>query len=586
MPMLHLFRLLLVLWPLSWAEAADVTAPEAASGRAGSRAAVLAEKHMAAAAHPMAAMAGLEILRQGGSAADAAIAMQLVLGLVEPQSSGLGGGGFLLYWDASKDEVTSLDGRETAPLAAKNNRFLDAKGKNLSWREAMLGGKSIGAPGIPRLLEELHRRHGRLPWADLFAPALRLAEDGFPISQRLARLIAEEGATLALTDAGRAYFFDDGLRPKSAGTWLKNPAYAQVLREMAQKGTDVFYSGELAKAISEAAQNAPAQPGDLTKKDLAAYQALARPPLCRSYREYEICGMGPPSAGGIAILQILGFLEPYAPAQLSPPQLAHLLAEAERLAMADRNRWIADPAFAFVPTDALIDKNYLKKRGRSLRLNERMPEVSPGDPLNAQAGIPADDAQTPEIPATSHFSAVDSDGNAISFTSSIEAAFGSHVMARGFLLNNQLTDFSFRPQENNRPVANGVEPGKRPRSSMSPTLVFQRNDRNNKRRLVLTVGSPGGARIIPYVAQALVAVLDLGRNAQEAAEAGHIQQVGETLDLEKGSDAEALAPALTALGHKTRSAVMTSGLHLIRMRPDGRLEGGADPRREGVALGD
>ncbi len=549
-------------------------------------------RQMVAAANPLAAEAGLAMLREGGGAVDAAIATQMVLNLVEPQSSGIGGGGFLLHFAAAGGTIAAYDGRETAPAAATPDMFLDAQGEPMEFDDAVVGGLSVGVPGTLRLLELAHREHGSLPWARLFEPAIDLAERGFAVSPRLAKLIAED-EFLRTDPAAAAYFYDTGGAPRPAGAVLRNPEFAATLRAVAAGGADAFYGGGIARDIVAAVRGAAGNPGRLTESDLADYRAKAREALCRPYRRWTVCGMPPPTSGGVATLQILGLLEPFDLAALDPasPAAVHLIAEASRLAFADRNRYLADADFVAVPVDELLAPAYLRRRAATISPARSLGVAQPGqfgDDL-AWATPPA----APEPPSTSHLSVVDAEGNAVSFTSSIEGAFGSRLMVRGFLLNNQLTDFAFRPERNGRAVANRVEPGKRPRSSMAPTLVLDGNLASPAEagfakgggRLRLAVGSPGGASIIGYVVKAIVAVLDWNLDPQAAvALPNFVNRNGATV-LEAGTAVAGIGPTLKALGHEVELREMTSGLHAIAVTPAG-LVGGADPRREGVALGE
>ncbi len=534
---------------------------------------------MIAAAHPAAAEAGARILAAGGGAIDAAIAAQMVLGLVEPQSSGIGGGGFLLHYDAARDSVESIDGRETAPAAVDETLFLAADGTPRPWPEAAVGGLSVGVPGVVRMLAQAHSAHGLTPWAQLFEPAAALAERGFIISPRLARMI-EKNPDLAGFGDTRAYFFHPDRSPRRAGEILVNPAYARTMRAIAQAGADALHEGPIAAAIVAAVQDDPVNPGSLALTDLADYRARERPPVCGNYRRHRVCSMGPPSSGGVTLLQVLGLLERFDLATLTPGSVeaVHLISEASRLAFADRNRYLADSDFVPVPVAGLLDPGYLRRRSLLVDPDGAMGEAAAGAPPGSE-GLARADAAAPEFASTSHLSVVDSHGNALSFTTSVERAFGSRLMAAGFLLNNQLTDFSFAPIGEHGPVANRVQPGKRPRSSMTPTLIF-----DEAGRLIATLGSPGGSRIIGFVAQSVVALLDWGLDAQAALSLPrHVNRNGAT-ELEAGTDLERLAPALEALGHEVRIRPLVSGLHAIR-RVDGVLEGGADPRREGIALG-
>ncbi len=540
-----------------------------------------ATRHMIAAANPYAARAGLEILRAGGSAIDAAIAAQMVLNLVEPQSSGIGGGGFLLYYDAARRETVAFDGRETAPAAATPDLFLDDQGRPLAFFDAVIGGRSVGVPGILSMLEQAHARYGRLPWARLFEPAIALAEKGFPISPRLNALIGRAPG-LDRFAATRAYFLTPDGAPKPVGTLLRNPAFADTLRKIAAEGAAAFYRGAIAEDIVAAVRGAAGNPGRMTRADLASYRARVRAPVCASYRAWRVCGMGLPSSGGITTLQILGLVEGFDLAALAPGSVdaVHLIAEASRLAFADRGRYLADDSFVRVPVAGLLDRGYLAARAALIDPARAMAgPAAPGAPPES-AGLDLAPGDAALGRSTTHLSVVDDDGNVVSFTSSIESAFGSRLMVRGFLLNNQLTDFSFRPEIDGRPVANRVEPGKRPRSSMAPTLVFDRSG-----DFVLAIGSPGGSRIIGYVTEALIAVLDWGLDVQAAVALPHFVNRNGATDLEAGTPLAAIADALRARGHEVRLRPLNSGLHGIMAR-GGRLEGGADPRREGVAIGD
>ena len=566
---------------LAWQPAAAPTradapppAPESATGYTRKTAAVAA-RHIVAAANPLAAEAGRAILREGGSAVDAAIATQMVLNLVEPQSSGIGGGAFLLYRDAGTGRLLTLDGRETAPAAAGPDLFLKPDGAPLPLWQALPGGRSVGTPGTLRLLEAAHRSFGSRPWGSLLAPAIRLAADGFPISPRLAREIAEAGG-LDRFPAARALFFDADGRPKPAGALLQNPALAETLRRIAQDGAHAFYEGPLAEATVTAVRTAP-NPGFLSAEDLRTYRVKPRDPVCFAYRVYEICGMGPPSSGAVTVGQILGLLARFDLTAMDRTQAMHLFAEASRLAFADRDRYVADPDFVRVPVTGLLDPGYLARRSALIDPLKASPQAEPGVPPGLD-GRRAPDA-TVEVPGTSHFVIRDTQGNLVSMSTTIEAGFGSRVMAAGFLLNNELTDFSFRPERNGVPVANRVEAGKRPRSSMAPTIVFRDG------APVLLIGSPGGSRIIDYVAQALVAILDWGLEPQAALDLGHVVNLNGATELEAGTEAEALRPALEAKGHRVVVRDLNSGLHAILIR-DGLLVGAADPRREGVARGE
>jgi len=536
---------------------AQLGSPEIDTGRV-EKQAVVAQRHMVAAADPQAVAAGLEILRAGGSAADAAIAVQLVLGLTEPQSSGLGGGAFVLHWSEREKRVRSYDGRETAPAAAQPDRFLDRRGNPEEFMLAVASGRAVGVPGVPALLERLHREHGRLPWARLFEPAIRLAEGGFAKTRRLTRLLERE-QLLREDAAARALFY--------SGPRVVNQDYAATLRTLATKGADAFYLGPIAADIVRAVRT-HARPGDMTLADLASYRVQKREAVCGAYRGARVCGMGPPSSGGIGILQLLGLLERtgFAAAKPGSAEAVHLFSEAARLAYADRLRYVADPAFVPQPVAKLLDAKYLDARAKLI--GERsMVFALPGE-LDAESA------------GTSHLSIVDAAGNAVAMTTTIEHAFGSRVLVRGFLLNNQLTDFGFLPTIAGRPAVNRVEPGKRPRSSMSPTFVFE-HDGNLK----MLVGSPGGLAIINYVAKTLVANLDWGMDIQAAISLPNFGSTNGPTFLERGTAYEELGDALAERGHVLNYTPLTSGLHGIERIPGG-WRGGADPRREGIAAGD
>jgi gamma-glutamyltranspeptidase/glutathione hydrolase len=522
------------------------------------------------AANPFASEAGVEILRAGGNAVDAAIAVQMVLGLVEPQSSGLGGGAFLLHWAQRDRTLRSYDGRETAPAAAKPDRFLGADGRPQGFVEAVVSGRSVGVPGVLRMLELAHRRHGRLAWARLFEPAIRLAEQGFPMSSRLHRLLEGE-RELRGSAAARALYYGADDRPKAVGTRIANPDYAATLRAIAAFGADAFYAGAIAEDIVQAVRG-HARPGDLALEDLSRYRPVERDPVCLAYRAARVCTMGPP-AGGAIVLQMLGILERTAFRGAAPNSAAalHYFSEAGRLAYADRGRYLADPDFTPVPLAGLLEPAYLDRRARLI--GERsLGRAEAGRPSGAQAM-----ADVPEAsPAgTSHVSIVDGRGDAVSMTTTIESAFGSRILVRGFLLNNQLTDFSFAAG-----AANRIEGGKRPRSAMSPVVVFGADG-----ALHSVLGSPGGPAIINYVARTLVAMIDWKLDAQAAVSLPHGGSMNGPTELERGTGYEQLAPALRARGHEVRLGDFTSGLQVVERVPGG-LRGGADPRREGVAKGD
>lgn len=512
------------------------------------------KQFVVAAAHPLAADAGYEVLGRGGSALDAAVAVQMMLGLVEPESSGIGGGAFLLYWSERDKVLRSYDGREAAPAAARPDRFLKDDKTPMELAEALVGGRSVGVPGAVRMLELAHRRHGKLAWREVFDAAIAAAEGGFPVSPRLHAQLSRE-TTLARDPEALALFYQDG-KAKPAGARIVNRAYADTLKRIRDGGADAFYRGEVAKDIVRVVR-AHSRPGDLTEADFAGYRALEREPLCGPYRQWRVCSMGPPSSGGVAVLQILGLLErtPFARAPPHSADAVHLFSEAGRLAYADRAKYMGDPDFAVVPVKKLLDHSYLETRAKLI--GER----------SMRLAVPGDT----EAAGTSHFTIVDAEGNVASMTTTIEATFGSRVMVRGFLLNNQLTDFDFVPGG-----ANQIAPGKRPRSSMAPTIVFGPDG-----RVHLALGSPGGPNIINYVAKSLVAMLDWRMDAQAAAGSPNFgSRNGPTL-IERGSFYESLRKELEKRGHSVQASPLVSGVHAVERIPGG-WRGGADPRREGA----
>jgi gamma-glutamyltranspeptidase / glutathione hydrolase len=566
---------------------AGMQAPERATGYT-EKSGVTAKRYMVAAANPYATDAGYQMLRAGGSAIDAAIAVQMVLTLVEPQSSGIGGGAFLLYFDGAA--VKAFDGRETAPAAATENLFRDAAGKTVAFHEGVVGGRSVGAPGVLRMLELAHKQYGKLPWKTLFAPAIRLAEEGFAVSPRLSSMLKSE-QHLKKDAVAAAYFYDVAGNPWPVGHVLKNPELALVLREIADGGANAFYKGQIARDIEAKVKGHSANPGLLTADDIAVYQPKVREPVCSDYKSWIVCGMPPPSSGGIAVAQILGMLEvkdirPYAPQDGIPDiEAIHLFSEAGRLAYADRGRYVADTDFVPLPGNSvkpLLDKRYLA--GRAALIGDKsMGQAKFGVP--PATAVALGEGTSPEMPSTSHISIVDAAGNALSMTTTIEDAFGSRQMVRGFLLNNQLTDFSFDPVDANGPVANRVQAGKRPRSSMAPTLVFEKTSG----KLLLSTGSPGGSAIINYVAKVLVGTLDWGLNVQQAISLPNIGSRNGPTELEQGRVPESVIERLKAKGHNVRVMEQTSGLQgimRVNMHGEEMWFGGADPRREGAVKGD
>ena len=584
-----------VLLQPGWAQqAADAIAPEAATtgsfeaispavsdalaAKAASRP-VEAGNWMVAAANPHAVEAGAKVLRAGGSAADALVAVQVVLGLVEPQSSGLGGGAFLVWYDAKTGRLTTLDARETAPMAATPTLFQDKDGEPLQFFDAVVGGRSVGVPGTPALLEEVHRRWGQQPWPSLFEDGIRLAEAGFTVSPRLASLVRRDAERLGSQRRTAAFFLPDGV-PLQAGSTLQNKPYANTLRALATAGADAFYTGDIAADIVRTIQRAKGNPGVMDGQDLALYQVVEREPVCVGYRAFDVCGMGPPSSGALTVGQILGMLNAFDLSAMGPDDATawRLIGDASRLAFADRGRYMADSDYVPMPTRGLVDPVYLGARAEALRTDAALAGVAPGSPEWDHARLWADD-ESIELPSTSHISIVDAEGNVASMTTTIENAFGSRLMVRGFLLNNELTDFSFRTHRDGVPIANRLEPGKRPRSSMAPTIVMKDGVP------VLAIGSPGGSRIIGYVAKTIIAWADWGMDVQQAVDLPHLVNRFGTYDLEDGTSAQDLSEALSGMGYEVNARALTSGLHVIEIGAD-RLKGAADPRREGIALGE
>ncbi|MGM0561088.1 MAG: gamma-glutamyltransferase [Pseudomonadota bacterium] len=569
----------LLLAPLAAAQ--ERPAPEVATGER-RKELVKANDYMVSAADPRAVEAGVAMLEAGGSAVDALVAVQLMLGLVEPQSSGLGGGAFLVHYDNETERLTTLEGRETAPATADGTLFLDDQEQPLPFWEAVVGGRSVGTPGTPALMQAAHDRWGRLPWADLFTPVLDKAGNGFAVGPRLAGML--EGGTaerLRSYPTARDYFFPDGKALKE-GQIRDNPALAETLSILARDGADAFYRGRIAEDIVATVQDVEDNPGLLSLADLTSYEVKERPPVCHPYRSYRVCGMGPPSSGALTVGQILGLLEHFNLAGLDPMTARpwHLFAEASKLAFADRNRYIADSDFVAVPIKGLLDPSYLTARAQLISQDKALePPAQPGNPPWRQGPRPGRDGSR-ELPGTSHVSIVDGEGNVASMTTTIESAFGSQLMTGGFLLNNELTDFSFEPEdEAGRPIANRVEPGKRPRSSMAPTILFGADGNP-----VLAVGSPGGVRIIPYVAQAIMGFVDWGLDAQQITRLAHVSNMNGTTWLEAETPAADWQQELEDLGHEVEVSAHTSGLQTIVLSPDG-LFGGADPRRDGTAGG-
>jgi gamma-glutamyltranspeptidase/glutathione hydrolase len=567
----------------------DDLAPEAASQISSLAAAnkqAKSKRFMAVTANPYATDAAYQILAAGGSAIDAAISAQLVLTLTEPQSSGIGGGAFMLYWDSASQQLTSYDGRETAPEKVNEAHFLYPDGNKMAFYDAVVGGHSVGVPGVLHMLEQSHKRSGKLAWAQLFEPAIKLAEQGFLISPRLHLLLTQlkNKTPKGLSHSKLSeYFFDQDQTPYPVGHRLQNPEYAKTLHLLAQKGSKAFYQGELAQRISSSIQNDPVRPGLLSISDIANYQSKIRPALCQDITgnsgHYQVCGTPPPSSGGSTVLSILKLLEHK---KLSPnthtSDFTHLFAESSKLAFADRNHYIADPDFVAVPLQGLFEASYIKQRADLIGDNS-MDKAPVGKPAGITA--PRHNIGSPSLPSTSHLSIIDGDGNALSMTTSIETAFGSRIMVGGFLLNNQLSDFSFTPRDSDgQSIANRIQAGKRPRSSMAPTIVLK------DKQPYLLIGSPGGARIIDYVAKVLAQHLLMQQDIASSISAPHIVQFnGGRLEIEnKGITDKALDKKLRQRGHQPKYQDQTSGLHVI-VKTDEGLLGIADPRREGTAKG-
>jgi gamma-glutamyltranspeptidase/glutathione hydrolase len=598
--------------------AGDPAAPEPASGYRLGKQAVNSRSHMVVTANPLASRAGCEVLRAGGSAADAAVAVQAVLGLVEPQSSGLGGGAFLLHYSAQTKTVQAYDGRETAPAAATENylRWVDdTTDRTLPRPNARASGRSIGTPGAVRMLGLVHQEHGRQPWKDLFKPGIDLATNGFAISGRMAAAIQGSATDLKRDPEAAATYFNPDGSPKALGTRFTLPAYADTLTRLADGGADALYTGAIAQSIVDkigattGADGSVLTPGRTTLADLAAYQPKKRDAVCTTYRAHWVCGMPPPSSGGITVASALGILENFDLAAQKPTAIdgeggkptvlgVHWVSEAERLAYADRDRYIADTDFIALPGGspaALLDKNYLK--GRAALIS---PTASLGTAAAGNFGLAPLGADRGRDNGTTHVSIVDKAGNVVVLTTTVESSFGAFRMTRGFILNNQLTDFSPTPTDaNGLPIANRVAPGKRPRSSMAPTLVFHRNADGSRGDFLMATGSPGGGAIIQYVTKTLIGVLDWGLDAQQAtslvdfgATNGPTTNVGgehPAINAANNGSADPLVMGLRALGHTVSVAAQSSGTGtIVRSAPFGRpgYTGGADPRREGVVLGD
>ncbi|MET0239817.1 MAG: gamma-glutamyltransferase [Sphingobium sp.] len=536
----------------------------------------LAKGGLVSSADPAVSEVGREILRKGGSATDAGMAMMLALTVVEPQSSGIGGGGFLLHHDGKTSLIESIDGREAAPASATSALFLDADGKPLPFGAAFPGGKSVGVPGNVSLMAKAHARWGRLPWAELFQPAIRLAENGFTVNAVLNRRLSGMKDYWKDYPEARALYWVDG-QPAPVGTVIRNPALAAFLRRLAAEGPSAFYTGQNVEAVAKAVAEAPVNRTTITAADFAAYSAKERPPICGMYRVYKICGMGPPSSGAITVLQILGMLERFDLAKLGKddPKSWHLIAEAMQLGYADRDTWLADRDFIDVPVAALIDPAYIRSRSRLIDPAHARNDYRPGNPVRA---LTRTHAEPSEVPATTHFVAIDGNGDIVTMTSTIEGPFGSQLMANGYFLDNELTDFTFAPEKDGRPVANRVQAGKRPLSSMSPVIVYGQDGKP-----VFTVGAAGGRTIIMQVTKALIAHLDWGLAPRDAIGLGLVFFGKDGLILEEGGGLDGLKAPLVAMGHRFMTGSMALKANAAAWTPDGWV-GAADPRSPGVAL--
>lgn len=530
---------------------------------------------VASSADPRVTEAGMEMLRQGGSAADAAMAMMLALTVVEPQSSGIGGGGFLLYQDSAKGVLSTINGRETAPAAAKPDRFVGPDGKPLGFLAAFQGGRSVGVPGNIALMAEAHKKWGKLPWAKLFKPAIRLSEKGFIVNKTLESRLQGIAPLWGNFDEARSLYWVDG-KPLKAGAKFKNPKLAATMKLLAKKGPDAFYTGAIAGQIVDAVGKSKLNPGDMTMTDLAQYRAKEQQAVCAPYRVYVVCGMAPPSSGATTVLQILGTLERFdlKASGKDNPKSWYLIGQAMQLAYADREKYLGDSDFVDVPVDGLLNPEYIKQRSALIYPEKARTDYPAGKPPGASARTAAISS---EVAGTTHFTAVDAKGNVANMTSTIEGPFGSQLLAGGFFLNNELTDFTFAPEKDGAPVANRVMPGKRPLSSMSPTIVFDREG-----RAVLALGSAGGKRIIMHVTKTLIGVIDFGLPLDQAIALPNIYFGGGQLEVEQGTALAAMAGEIAKYGQKVRASDLGSkvnGAHLT----NGGWTGASDPRSEGTS---
>ena len=540
---------------------------------------IIARKWMVVTANQQASKVAAKILSKGGTAVDAMISAQLVLGLVEPESSGLGGGAFLVYFNSSTNKITTLDGRETAPLNVDEKMFQDPNGKAIKFFDAVVGGKSVGTPGTPALLENAHKKWGKIKWSILFEDAIELADKGFVVSKKLSSSIQKNQKSLSKFKRTKNYFLPNN-EPLKAGIILKNKNYAKTLKELAKNGSKPFYQGSIGDEIIDTVQNAKINPGVLDQKDLLNYSVIEREPSCIIYRKHKVCGMGPPSSGGITVNQILGMIENFNVSKLGPynPETWRIIGDASRLAFADRSIYIADDDFISVPTRELTNKTYLQNRAKNLNSLKKIENIKPGNFEDKLSQNFTDDISI-ELPSTSHISIVDVYGNALSMTTTIENGFGSRLMTKGgFLLNNELTDFSFKTYKNNKRIANSIEPGKRPRSSMAPTIILK------DKKPIYILGSPGGSNIIGYVVNAIISLIDWKQDAQRAASTAHAINKFGTYYIEKNTHLVKLQKSLKKMNFEVKLRNFSSGLNIIHI--DKNLYGGSDHRREGIAIGE
>lgn len=575
----HIVALASLLFVVSFQSLAqDSPLPEMATGK--SKASQVTSQHyMVVSAHPLASRIGSEILQRGGSAADAGIAVQLALGLVEPQSSGLGGGAFALYYDAAQKKLYSFDGRETAPMSAGKYLFIDEDGKPMSFAKASIGGRAVGVPGVPRLLETLHKNFSRLSWREVFSPVIGLSQSGFEVSPRLAALLRAERNNFYADVPTKLIFYPDSSTPLRAGERLRNTDYTQTLTLLAMNGADAFYKGALPEKIIEKLRTNRASISGMTTEDFESYTVKERSPVCGTYRGYKICSMGEPSSGGLTLLQMLGLLEGFDLKSWGKDNAKswHVIAEASRIAFADRNLYMADPDKVDTPGIRLLDPAYIEQRRALINPETALRQIEAGTPPGWSTPAPLKGDGSIKPPGTSHITIVDGYGNILSMTTSIEQAFGSHVMVGGMFLNNQLTDFSFIPEINGAPVLNRVEGGKRPRSSMTPVIIFDPSGAP-----VYALGSAGGSAIIGYVAQRVIGLIDWNMTPQQAMAMPNIIHRGNALEVE--ADGPITQEEMSVFGHPMQITDLNSGLTMIELK-NGKLIGAADPRREGVALG-